>query len=253
MPQLQSLISFLDTFLETSRYTDISLNGLQVESSGTEVRTLAVAVDAGMSVIEAAVEKGADLLIVHHGLFWGDQLPITKTLAKKIELLQRSRCSLYASHLPLDGHPEVGNAACLARELKLTNMEGYFGYRGMNIGTRARSEKPRHMNDYVEMTTSLLGVQHQVVLPFGSPTINTVGIVTGSGSSAIPECAENNIDLLITGEPKQEAYHLAKDLKVNVLFTGHYATETFGVRALAAKMEKSFDLQTLFIDEPTGI
>jgi dinuclear metal center YbgI/SA1388 family protein len=254
MPQLPSVLSYLDSLLDSRLYEDRSLNGLQVEAVGTtEIRKVAAAVDSGLSIIEKAVEAEADLLIVHHGLFWGEQQPITGALAKKIALLQKKRCSLYASHLPLDGNSEVGNGYELGRYLELQHLENFCMHRGMTIGAKGSFEKGRPLEYFSDKLSQIPGYSRQTPLFFGPKNIHTVGIVTGAGSFAITLCPAEGIDLLITGEPKQEAYHLAKDLGVNVLFAGHYATETFGVRALLRRLQRDFDVESYFIDESTGI
>jgi dinuclear metal center YbgI/SA1388 family protein len=254
MSNLTSLVHFLDTLLKPAVFRDSALNGLQVESSKQNILKVATAVDAGLSVIEKAIQFGAHLLIVHHGLFWGGSYPITGALAKKIELLLSKGCSLYAAHLPLDAHLEVGNNAELARYMNLDQVTPYFEHDGQPIGVRASATPPRKRDDFIERGKAMLGALSQpLLLPFGKELINTVGIVTGSGSSAISACAEAGIDLLITGEAKQSAYHEAKERKQNVLFLGHYATETFGVRALGTLLKKRFEVEEIFIDEPTGI
>jgi dinuclear metal center YbgI/SA1388 family protein len=253
MAQLNTITAFLNTLLSPQLFKDVALNGLQVESSTTEVKKVAVAVDSGLSVIEKAVEQKANLLVVHHGLFWGGASAITGALAKKIEALQKNGCSLYASHLPLDAHLEVGNGAEAARFFGLEELEGFCSYNGSLIGVRAVCNKPRSIDSFVTEAKKLTGARKPLVLPFGKEKIQTVGIVTGSGSFGVTAAADAGLDLYISGEPKHEVYHLAKELKMNAIFAGHYATETFGVRALGAKIEKQFALPIVFIDEASGI
>ena len=253
MAQLHSIIEYLDSLLEPQSFNDVALNGLQLESSAKDVRKVAVAVDSGTSVIKAAIAQEAQLLIVHHGLFWGSVQALTGSFGKKIDQLFSGDCSLYAAHLPLDAHREVGNAFELGRFLSLDLLESFFEYRGTRIGARGKLAKARSIDYFIERTKEMPGAKQPLVLPFGPQQIKTVGILTGSGSSAIMEAAGAKLDLLVTGEPKQEAYHLAQELKLNVLFAGHYATETFGVRALGQRLKKDFDIDYVFIDEPTGI
>lgn len=254
MMQLDSLIQFLDSLLSPATYSDAALNGLQVESSNSLIKTVCVAVDSGLSVIEEALQQSADLLIVHHGLFWGEtQHPISGVFGRKIELLLKNGCSLYASHLPLDGNSEVGNAYELGKFLKLEELKGFCEYSGSQIGARGKFREATSMDFIVDQLSQIPGAISPLVLNFGPDRIEHVGIVTGSGSMAIPLCAAESLDLLISGEAKQEAYHNARELQVNALFAGHYATETFGVRALARRIEQQFDLETFFINQPTGI
>lgn len=253
MANLSTLVAHLDTLLQSGAFSDTSKNGLQVESGAGEVRRAAVAVDAGLSVLEAAVSEKAQLLIVHHGLLWGSESPLTGIFGKKIRTLIEGGCSLYASHLPLDAHLEVGNNAELARAIGLTHLEPYMLYKGALLGVRGRCPAPRTLDSFIEAAAKFVGAKTPFVLPFGPASISTVGIVTGSGTLALEESARLGLDLFITGEPKQASYHEAKELGLNVLFAGHYATETFGVRALGERLKNTFGVETLFIDEPTGI
>lgn len=252
MPQLVSITASLDSLLQTARFKDIALNGLQVESGCNEVRRIACAVDSGLAVIEAAIKREANLLIVHHGLFWGPALPLTGILGKKIELLTRARLALYASHLPLDAHLEVGNAAGLARFFELENLAPEFEYNGTPIGVIANCRESRKLDYFVERAQAL-GPTPILSLAHGKSKISKVAIVTGSGAFGIDRAARCGCDLFISGEPKQQVFHETKELNLNALFCGHYATETFGVRALSQKLARDFDVQVEFIDEPTGI
>lgn len=252
MVTLQQVTSYLDGVLDHSAYQDRSLNGLQVEAS-QEVTTVAYAVDAGLSVLEKAVDAGADLIIVHHGMFWGEEKPIRGALAKKLSLLFSRGCSLYAAHIPLDAHPTLGNNALLAQYLGAEALEPFCRHRGALIGMKGRFPSSLTMGMIEEKARQLVGHTHSLSLPFGKKEIHTVGVVTGAGSFAIQACLDAGLDLLVTGEPKQEAYHAAKEEELNVLFAGHYATETFGVKALAEVLASHFKLNTVFINEETGI
>lgn len=253
MAQLPSIVKYLDSLLSPSTYEDAALNGLQVDGRNLDIQLVATAVDAGESVIAEAIKAEADLLIVHHGLFWGSENAITGPFGRKIHKLLKAGCSLYASHLPLDGHREVGNGFELGRFLELDKLEPFCEYGGATVGARGTLTKPQPLEYFTSKASEMIGASSPLALPFGSKEISSVGIVTGSGSMAIQECANKGIDLLISGEPKQEAYHTAKELGVNALFVGHYASETFGVRALGSRLAADFDVSTQFIDEPTGI
>lgn len=253
MSDLSVITRFLDEILLPQRFDDVALNGLQVESRNTPVSRIAVAVDAGLSIIERAVAERAQLLIVHHGLFWGSALPITGALARKLELLFSGACSLYASHLPLDAHPEVGNGAELARYLELESIDGFCEYHGSLIGAKGRFASPQTIEAVSEKLSRLPGARTPLILPFGISRVQSVGIVTGSGAFGVPAAAQAGLDLYVSGEPKHEVYHLSKELKINCIFAGHYATETFGVRALARRLEEKFQISTVFLDETSGI
>ena len=251
---LTELVSFLDSLLLTGNFPlDSSLNGLQVDAGTTEVSKVALSVDSGQSIIDAAVATHADLLIVHHGLFWGEPLKVTGPIAAKLSVLFGSKLSLYASHLPLDGNSEVGNGYELARFLGLIELKPFLLYKGQTIGCMAQCTQVSSLSYFEQKLKECVGVKDTLALPFGRKEVRSVGIVTGSGSMAIAEAARLGLDLLVTGEPKQNAYHDAKEAKLNVIFGGHYATETFGVRALGRVISERFKIPTQFIDEPTGI
>lgn len=251
---IKDIVSWLDEYLQIGSFLDSSLNGVQVGGwEEKRVTKVCVAVDAGESVLEKAVkEEQGDLIIVHHGLFWGEKYLITGALLRKIEALILSRATLYAAHLPLDGHQEVGNAAQLAKVCGLDEVQPFFRYEGSYIGVKGRTEA-KGIDFFVQKISELRGARNPLVLDFGKKEIETVGIITGSGAFALDECAKEGIDLFITGEPKQFAYHMAKELRQDVIFGGHYATEVLGVVALGEKIRDQFDIPFSFIDEPTGI
>lgn len=250
---LSEILSYLGRLLGPENYHDSALNGLQVEAGNPQVARIAFAVDCGVSIIKKAIAAKADLLIVHHGLFWGGQAAPVGVFGEKIRLLINNGISLYGSHLPLDGNLKVGNAAELARSLGLTGITPHFQYSGHPIGVSASLPRACSLNRLQQLCQSFAKDYKVSALPFGTDKIRTVGIVTGSGSQFIGEAAKAGLDLLVTGEPKQAAYHEAKEMCQNVLFAGHYATETFGVLALKRELEKQFKISACFIDEPTGI
>ncbi len=252
MAQLHTVTRYLDSLLPPDLFEDRSLNGLQVDAGGSDVKRVALAVDAGESVILRAIDATADLLIVHHGLFWGAPAPLSGPLGAKIRSLVQKRCSLYASHLPLDAHLEVGNNAELGRAIGLAKIEAAFEHRGQKIGITGQCT-PHPLGFFTEKMSKVPGAITPLALPFGKDRCASVGVITGAGAFALEEAAKLGLDLFITGEPRQEAFHLAKEFKINVIFAGHYATETFGVLALGRRIEKDLDIKTVFIDEPTGI
>ncbi len=253
IPELSEVCSYLQALLEVTSYQDMAINGLQIESPVSTVSKVGFAVDSGLSVMQRAAALGCNLLVVHHGLLWGKCEPFTGPLARKLQLCMVSGLSLYAAHLPLDGHLEVGNAAQIAKGLGLTRVEGFLNYGPRTIGVQGELTTELSLEALSERVSVLCKNPNPLLLPFGKRSIRTVAIVTGSGSSAIPNVADAGIDLLISGEPKQEAYHRAKELGCSVLFAGHYATETFGVRALERVLAERFRVETEWIDEPTGI
>jgi dinuclear metal center YbgI/SA1388 family protein len=253
-----SLLSeYLDVLLEIKSYEDSSLNGLQVDAD-SPVRRIGYSVDSGLEVFKRAVNQDIDFLIVHHGLFWEGCGRINGLCGEKIRTLILNKCSLYASHLPLDGNIEFGNAAMLGKFLELKKIKPDFYYRKQAIGISGEFVKPLSLIAIEKRISSIRHYTRELLLPFGTDAIQSVLIVTGSGTEAIPYAAGHNglnkkYDLLITGEPKHSAFHMANELKINVLFAGHYATEIFGVEAVAYHLAEKFGLEAVFIDIPTGI
>jgi len=250
------IASRLDEKLDTDAYADVdaSPNGLQVGPADREVETVAVAVDAAVETIERASEAGADLLVTHHGLVWGSIERVTDSNYRRIAPLVEHDLALYVSHLPLDGHPELGNAAGLADLLDLDNRAPFGSLGGEWIGQRGRLVGGRSLDALVDDLEDELdtGGQSVQTLAFGPETVEDVAIVTGSGVDWLDEAVDAGADVLITGEGKQQAYHEAREASISVVLAGHYATETFGVRALAEQLE-SWGLDTTYIDCPTGL
>jgi len=259
---VKEICMFLDQLLTPERYNDSAINGVQVDGMNSNSQklhnnsnsvTVAFSVDAGLSCIESAVKAKADLLIVHHGLFWGESQPIIGPHAQKIFTLLSHNCTLYASHLPLDGHLDVGNGAELLRAIGAKDIAPFVFYKGAYVGAQGRFDTPLPIESVVEKARGFEGCTNITTLPFGARTISTIGCVTGSGTFGIPEAQKLGLDLFLSGEPKHEAYHLAKERCISAIFAGHYATETFGLRALMRLIEERFLARTIFIEEPTGI
>jgi dinuclear metal center YbgI/SA1388 family protein len=251
---LRTITDFLDNELETHRYSDMATNGLQVESPCHEISHIAFAVDCGLSVIEEALSEGAQLLMVHHGLLWGACLPLTGPLGRKIQLCMTKGLSIYASHLPLDGHMTLGNAAQLAALLGLSSIAPCYEHKGATIGIQGSFTEPQDIRAIAATLARVDGASGEpLTLPFGKQQITRVGIATGSATGFIPHTHDLGLDLLITGEPKQECFHTAKDLGCSVICMGHYASETFGVRALERVLKDKFRVETTWINQPTGI
>ena len=248
---LADVVGFLDEYLAIKDAPDYAhaLNGLQVEGP-ERVSGFAVAVDASEAVIAEAGES-ADLLIVHHGLFWGGLRPLTGSHFRRVRLLVESGTALYSAHLPLDGHAEVGNAAVLARKLGLEALEPFGEYGGKPVGWRGN----RNRIPLRELERSLAGLTGTRVrtLPGGSDPVSGVGVVTGAGASTLHEAAAAGLDVLITGEAQHHHAIEAAELGVTVLLGGHYATEVWGVRALGEVLEAHFGIEGRFIDSPTGL
>ena len=249
----RNFVDRLDDLLRTDDYADLdaSANGLQVGRAEGTVERVALAVDAATATIEEAVERDADVLLVHHGLAWDGFDRLTGLHYDRIEPLVANDVALYVSHLPLDGHQELGNAAGVADVLELEDREPFGEYGPEYVGTRGTAAETYDADDVATLLDKALDTETQV-LDFGPNEIDEVGIITGSGADWIEAAAEAGLDALVTGEGKQKAYHEARDLGLNVFLAGHYATETFGVRALGSLAE-DWGIETTYIEHPTGI
>ncbi len=253
MAQLEAIVQYLNQLLDPLTFQDSSYNDLQVDSGQNDVSLIAFSVDAGLSVIEKAIQEKAQLLCVHHGLLWGELGAVSGTFGKKIRTLIQGGCSLYASHLPLDANREVGNNYELARFYGLEGVEQFAPYHGQLIGAKGFCPAPLPMEYFVQKSRELPGASEPHVLSFGKNEITSVGIVSGGAADSVHDAARDNLDLFITGEPRHDIWHVAKELGINVIFAGHYATETAGILALKSKLEKDLGIGTVFIHEPTGM
>jgi dinuclear metal center YbgI/SA1388 family protein len=281
MASLSEIVSYTDRFLRIHDVGDWdnALNGLQIENS-SRVTRLGAAVDVSTRVLTEAAKKKVNLLIVHHGLFWAGLQPVRNALRRKLELAFENDIALYSAHLPLDSHPKVGNNAQLVAALfgKLRSRDGgtalkgserriypaagadmsapansvypFLKEKGQPIGLKVRASMPRS-----ELVRKLRRAVNGPVkiFEFGPEQTCTIGIVTGAAGSEIYRVAQENIDTFITGEAPHWAAVAAEELGMNLLLGGHYATEVFGVKALAAQLSKKFRIPWEFIDRPTGL
>jgi dinuclear metal center YbgI/SA1388 family protein len=248
---LSAIVRYCDRLLRTARVRDFerAANGLEVQNNG-KVGRLAAAVDASLSTVRLAVAAKADLLLVHHGLFWGPAHPWTGKRYELLRCLLDHNLAVYSSHLPLDAHPRLGNNARLARALGLTNLRPFFLEHGQRIGFQVRARIPR-----AELAARLhraLGVG-PLVIPGGPEVCRRIGVVSGGAGDEIQRAAGEGVDTFITGEGQHWTYALAQDLGLNVLYGGHYATETFGIKALAGDLSRRFAIPWIFLDYPTGL
>ncbi len=249
--KLESLLQYLSDYLRLKEFPDypLAINGLQVESSET-VSKICVAVDASEAVINEAAGSGADLLIVHHGLFWDGRHRVTGPRYRKLHALITNGVALFSAHLPLDAHAEVGNCAILARKLGVDRLERFGTYAGEEIGWWGFLDAEREA-----FRETIAGVVEGPVklIPGGPEQLQRVAVVTGGAASMIFEAGAAGIDALVTGEGAHHTFHDAMELGVNAYYAGHYATETWGVKALAAHIEERFEIPWEFIDAPTGL
>lgn len=231
---------------------DSSRNGLQVATRRETVSRVAVAVDAALEVFEAAVAWNADLLFVHHGLFWGREQVLTGDHYRRVRYLFDHDLALYAVHLPLDAHLSLGNNAAMAAALSLEEVEPFGLVKGVPIGVSGRCASPVTVDTVVN---TLFGSRFTplAVLPFGSPEIRTVGLISGGAPLEVDQAIEQGLDLYITGDANHIAYHRCREAGINAIFGGHYATEVWGVQRVAEKLARETDIQTTFLDVPTGL
>ena len=245
--QLARLVSALDKELEIDRFTDDSHNGLQVANAG-RVTKICLGVDATLPFFERAAACGADLVICHHGLSWGDSLKrITGLNHRLLSFLMEHDMALWACHLPLDAHPHLGNNARLAAALGLRTRQPCFVYHGQKIGVRGTLPRPLPFADFLKRVEQVVG-GHVRSLDFGRPAVRTVGIVSGGAPSQIAEAIEMGLDVYLTGESNLHAYNLAAQERINAVFAGHYATERFGVQAVGTWVRRRFGLPAAFVD-----
>jgi dinuclear metal center YbgI/SA1388 family protein len=251
MVDLKTIVNYCNDLLQVASITDKSLNGLQV-ANAKDITTIAFAVDVSTESISAAAQHKAELLIVHHGLFWGTEKRVTGALYHRLAALIKNDIALYAVHLPLDSHPVLGNNAKLAALLKLKPAGNFAEYHGALIGKKAALPAPMPLTQFVQKVNRALSTR-SFVAAYGPPKIHSVGIVSGGGSFALDEIKELGIDVLLTGETEHSAIPIAKELGINVIFAGHYLTETLGLQALASHLKKKLKIPTIFLDIPTGL
>jgi dinuclear metal center YbgI/SA1388 family protein len=267
---LEQVVRHLDEYLRVREVPDEAnaVNGLQVENASGTVGRVVAAVDATLETIAAVVaedkparrqggkanevdgERGGTLLLVHHGLFWDGNVPATGRRYRRLRTLFDHDIALYSAHIPLDIHPEVGNNAVLARELGLVGAEPFTTYRGIPFGASGVLEMPRE--DLVRRLADLLGANVTLV-PGGPARTRNVGIITGGAGTSVGSAHAAGLDTFITGEGPHHTYHEAMELGVNLIYAGHYATETVGVQALAQSIGELFQVPWAFHHHPTGL
>jgi dinuclear metal center YbgI/SA1388 family protein len=230
---------------------DFSLNGLQVGDFNGDISKIAFAVDGVKAVFDRAAQEKADLVFVHHGLFWGREQALTGVHYHRVASLIKNDIALYAAHLPLDMDGELGNNIGLSRRLGLVKVEPFGDFRGKKIGCMGILPEPTRPEDLV---MRLFGgwAPDIRLLDFGPELVQSVALISGGAPDDVAQAIELGADLYITGESKHSVYHLCKEAGINVIFGGHYRTETDGVLSMKKKVEDELNLETVFIDIPTG-
>ncbi len=256
MTNLADITDYLNNVLQVADFEDASLNGLQVQGPD-DTKKIGFAVDACLATFKKAAKEKCQLLIVHHGILWGDKRKaLTGQHFERIQALISGSVGLYAVHLPLDAHQRYGNNAELARITGVKNLKPFGSDKyGKAIGWMGKLKRQGTLTEIAQLLKATLRAEC-VVHPFGRKEdvkIATIGIVAGFGSSCVPEAAQLGLDLFLTGEFPHSSFHVAKEAGLSVIAAGHYITETLGLRALMPLLEKRFKVQTVFLDEPTGL
>jgi dinuclear metal center YbgI/SA1388 family protein len=246
MTPLSELISHLDELLSSSSFADYGPNGLQVPGA-TEVRHVVTGVSASAALFERAAQLDADLVLVHHGLFWGEPAgPITPMLKRRLKLLFDHDMALAAYHLPLDAHPVIGNNALIAQRLGADSTEPFAEHRGQRIGVIAHFDEPRD-RDALAAQIGELTQREPLVFPAGPQQVARLGIVSGGAADDIAEAIELGLDAFVTGEPAERIMSIAQESGVTFIAAGHYATETFGITALGDNLAEHFGVRHSFV------
>jgi dinuclear metal center YbgI/SA1388 family protein len=248
MKALKTIVRFLNKEMKVEDFSaDSANNGLQVENSG-KVRKVCCGVDASLDFFQEAKQHGADLLICHHGISWGDSLKrITELNYRRISFLIENNMALYACHLPLDAHERYGNNALICKALRLHNVRGFGLYHGMTIGFEGRLPKEMSYTVFKKFVQRVISRDLRS-MDFGNKKVRSVAVISGSAPELLNEAGKKEIDVFLSGEPKLSAYSVAQEWGINAVFAGHYATETFGVKALAGWLKKKHGIPAEFID-----
>lgn len=251
MAELGEIVAFLDRELRVSSIPDYpgAMNGLQLANEG-QVERIVAAVDASLPVIEEAAAGGPGLLIVHHGMFWQGAQPVTGAFYRKLKIAMESGLAIYSSHLPLDIHPVWGNNIILAKAIGLVDPEPFLEQRGIHLGLRGSWSGSR--SELAEILRKTLGGAAHLC-PGGPETVSKLGIITGGAGSEVVKAAAAGVDTFVTGEGPHWSYPLAEESGINLFYGGHYATETFGVKAITQDLAAELKLPWRFVDHPTGL
>jgi dinuclear metal center YbgI/SA1388 family protein len=252
--RLADVVSLLDATLDIGAYRDHGTNGLQVEGS-PEIDRVVTGVSASMALFERAAEAGADLIVVHHGLFWGGGLGrVVGADARRLGFLLEHKMSLCGYHLPLDDHPRLGNNVGLADAIGLRPERDRFGeVKGKLLGVAGQFEAPLGRDEALGRIAAALGTP-RFVFPYGPETVRRVGLCTGAASDLLADAARAGCDLFLTGELAERAGELARELEITLVAAGHYATEVFGPRRLADELMMRFPgLEARFIPVPSPL
>ncbi len=250
---LATICSYLDEYLRIQEVPDEpnAVNGLQVENRSGHIERIVAAVDATMATI-AGARAPRTLLLVHHGLFWDGNVPVTGRRYRRLAALLEHDIALYSAHIPLDAHPEVGNNHVLGRAIGLAAMESFDSYRGAPVGVQGALDPALSRQALVDRVVKQIGGIARLIAG-GPEWCRRIGIITGGAGGRIGNAAAAGLDTYITGEGAHHTYFDAMEFGVNVIYAGHYATETLGVKALAEHLSGKYGIPWEFHDHPTGM
>ncbi len=251
--KLRELVGILDSYLDAAAVQDYCPNGLQVEGR-SEVHKIVTGVSACRELFERAAEVGADMVLVHHGVLWNaSEVPrITGVLARRLRILFENDMSLVAYHLPLDRHLDVGNAAVMARELGLVELEKFGIHAGLSVGVRGRFPGGRKLAEVIETVGKICRREADVFGPVDCE-VHSMGIVTGSAVKEYHQAVELGLDAYLTGEVSEWVFHQAREERIPFIAAGHHATERFGVRALGEWISSEYGIDVEFVDLPNPV
>lgn len=252
MAKRDEIVKFINDYLEIDKLKDSGTNGLQVPGK-EEVEKIILGVSASLELFQRAEKKGADMIIVHHGLLWeGSQWRISHLLKGRLKFLFDNNFSLLAYHLPLDAHPEIGNNAQIAKKLGIKITSKFGEYKGEAVGWEGTFKRPRKFDELLKEINKVFGFKPWH-LKGGKNILKTAAIVSGGGTGIIPEVIDKKIDVYITGETGEFIPQAAKEGEINYIAAGHYNTEKFGIQALGRLLEKKFKVKVEFIDIPNPL
>ncbi|GAB4175431.1 MAG: Nif3-like dinuclear metal center hexameric protein [Calditrichia bacterium] len=248
----EKLINAVDEYLESDSFSDFGPNGLQVEGRES-VQKIITGVTASLALIEKAIEKNADMILVHHGILWSGQNPVLKgSFKRRIKLLLDHNINLVAYHLPLDAHPEVGNNIQIAKRLQLENIQPFGAHKNKTIGFAGNTGQPVPINRLVKQLETILD-KKVIHFNYGQQTVRNIAIVSGGAQKYLEEAVDGKFDVFITGEVSEFNYHLSAEEGIHFISAGHHATERFGIQALGEWISANCGLDTEFVDIPNPI
>lgn len=252
MENLNEIVEYLDSELQVVSIPDYSgaMNGLQLKNNGVVTR-VGSGVDASLATIIKAIEAGVDLLIVHHGMFWHGAQKLVGAQYEKIKLAMDANLAIYSAHIPLDIHPEFGNNILLSKAIGMNGAEGYHDWKGVQLGLMQRMELP--LGELLKRVEAAVEGRIHYCKGASSDDVGVVGVITGGAGAELQAMVDEGVNTFITGEGPHWSYPLAEELGVNIVYGGHYATETFGVKKMMEVVAGRFSLSKYFVFHPTGL